>query len=135
MCCNPKKYTVIFDGECSFCNDAVNFIIKRDPKALFSFTPLQSKYAATLMEKLNIPQDTNSLILIKADRYYLRTDAALKIAVELSGPWPLFFLLKFIPREFRDPFYKLFSSNRKKIFTKKRNCPIPPTNIRDRFIE
>jgi len=28
---------IIFDAECSFCNASVNFIIKRDPKALFCF--------------------------------------------------------------------------------------------------
>jgi len=135
MCNNANKYTVIFDGECSFCNDAVNFIIKRDPKALFVFTPLQGTHAAELMNKFNIPYKTDSLILIKDGEYYLRTDAALKIAIELSGPWPLFFLMKFIPREFRDPFYKIFSANRKKIFGEKKSCIIPPPETRDRFIE
>jgi len=128
-------YTVIFDGECSFCNRAVNFIIKRDPKALFTFTPLHSDYASSLIKQFNIPATTDSLILIKNNQYYLRTDAALKIAIELDGPWPLFFLLKFIPRELRDPFYKVFAANRKSLFPKKKRCDIPTPDIRDRFRE
>jgi len=33
---------LLFDGVCNFCNDAVNFIIDRDPKGRFRFASLQS---------------------------------------------------------------------------------------------
>ena len=37
-----NHHIVIFDGVCNFCNGAVNFIIKRDPKRVFLFTPMHS---------------------------------------------------------------------------------------------
>jgi len=36
------KSIIIFDGVCNFCNKSVNFIIKRDLKSTFLFTPNQS---------------------------------------------------------------------------------------------
>ncbi|MGZ5245001.1 MAG: thiol-disulfide oxidoreductase DCC family protein, partial [Bacteroidia bacterium] len=34
---------LLFDGVCNLCNGAVQFVIKRDKKAIFRFAALQSE--------------------------------------------------------------------------------------------
>ncbi|NEU03011.1 DUF393 domain-containing protein, partial [Escherichia coli] len=40
---------LLFDGVCNLCNGAVQFIIKRDPDGLISFTSLQSETGQSLL--------------------------------------------------------------------------------------
>jgi predicted DCC family thiol-disulfide oxidoreductase YuxK len=131
-----NRHIVIFDGVCNFCNGAVIFIIRRDPKALFTFTPMQSESGKRLTEKYNAPiVGVDTILLIKNGQCYERTDAALEIARDLTGLWFMFRILKVLPRSFRDYFYKLFARNRYKLFGRREECMIPSTEVRDRFIE
>ena len=131
-----NRHIVIFDGVCNFCNSAVIFIIRRDPKALFAFTPMQSESGKRLTEKYNAPiAGVDTILLIKNGQCYERTDAALEIARDLTGLWFMFRILKVLPRSFRDYFYKLFARNRYKLFGRREECMIPSTEVRDRFIE
>jgi len=131
-----KHYKIIiFDGVCNFCNASVNFIIKRDPKGIFSFTPMQSEFAARLINKhklSNVAMDT--FILIKEDTCYVRTDAVLEVTKELTGYWFLFNITKILPRLFRDYFYTLFAKNRYRLFGQRATCMTPTPDIKNRFI-
>src|ERR1700722_9034784 len=40
---------VLFDGECNFCDASVNFIIDRDPSAVFRFASRQSSAGKRIM--------------------------------------------------------------------------------------
>lgn len=76
-----NRHIVIFDGVCNFCNGAVNFIIKRDPEGVFAFTPMQSELARELVVKFNVPNvGVDTFLLIKNDRCYTFSDAALEVA-------------------------------------------------------
>ena len=129
------KHIIIFDGVCNFCNGAINFIIKHDPQARFSFTPMQTELAETLIQKHNITNvGVDTFLLIKNDKCYIWTDAALEITKDLSGYWYLFNLMKIIPRSFRDFLYKLFARNRYKLFGKRSICMTPTEEIKGRFV-
>ena len=130
-----KQYIVIFDGVCVFCNGVVNFIIKRDPGSTFTFSPMQSEVAQSLIIKHHASREIlNTLMLIKNGRCYLRTDAILEIAKDLSGFWYLFTIFRIIPRPIRDFLYTLFAKNRYKLFGKRNSCMVPNENVRKRFI-
>ena len=80
------SHIVIFDGVCNFCNDSVNFIIKRDPNGLYSFAPMQSAIAQQLMAEQGITEvGLDTFILIKNENCHVRTNAALEIAKDLTG--------------------------------------------------
>jgi predicted DCC family thiol-disulfide oxidoreductase YuxK len=131
-----NQRVIIFDGICNFCNGAVNFIIKRDPKGLFVFTPMQSEIAAKLIQKYEAPQvGIDTFLLIKNGTCYYRTDAALEIARDLTGLWFLFRIFKVLPRGFRDYFYRAFARNRYSLFGKKDVCMIPTPDVKSRFLE
>jgi predicted DCC family thiol-disulfide oxidoreductase YuxK len=131
-----QHHIVIFDGVCNFCNGVVNFIIRRDPKALFSFTPMQSESGKRLIEKYDATMvGVDTILLIKNGQCYERTDAAIEIAGDLTGLWSMFRAFKILPKSFRDYFYRLFARNRYKLFGRREECMIPSPEVRVRFVE
>ena len=131
----PKRHIVIFDGVCNFCNGSVNFIIKRDPRALFAFTPRQHRCGQSLIQEYKVPElAADAILLIKNGQCYLRTDAVLEITRDLSGLWFLLGVFKIVPRPLRDYFYNLFARNRYRLFGKRDSCMIPAADVRSRFI-
>lgn len=130
-----NRHIVIFDGVCNVCNSAVNFIIKRDPDAIFAFTPMQSDLAHELMTKHKIDNPgIDTFLLIKNDACLVFSSAALEIAKDLTGYWYLFTVFKIVPSSIRDFFYKLFARNRYKLFGRQDSCIVPSEEVKSRFI-
>jgi predicted DCC family thiol-disulfide oxidoreductase YuxK len=96
---------------------------------------MQSEVAQSLIKKHHASKEIlNTLMLIKNGRCYLRTDAILEIAKDLSGYWYLFTIFKIIPRPIRDLLYTSFAKNRYNLFGKRKSCMVPSENVRKRFI-
>lgn len=125
---------ILFDGECNFCNGSVQFILKRDPHAVFKFASLQSEAGERLKIKYGIPEDENSFILIDENRYFSKSTASLRVARKLSGAWRFCYGFIIIPRPIRDLFYHIFSKNRYKWFGKSEQCFLPTPDVRKRFL-
>lgn len=84
---------LLFDGVCNLCNGAVQFIIKRDPDGLISFTSLQSETGQSLLKKSGLPTDRfDSFVFIEDGQVYTKSTAAIKVFRHLRGPWRLFVL-------------------------------------------
>lgn len=131
---NNKKAIVFFDGECKFCNQSVNFIIKHDKKQYFLFAPLQGKTAIEycVNSENKMP---DSIVLIENGKEYKYSDAALKIAAKLDGFWKIFIVFFIFPSVVRDWLYKFVAANRYKWFGKYDHCMIPDKKIINRFLE
>ncbi|MFT5236369.1 MAG: putative DCC family thiol-disulfide oxidoreductase YuxK [Shewanella sp.] len=130
------KEIIIFDGVCNLCHGAVNFIIERDPYYRFVFTPMQSDTAKSLIAHYGLEGEySDTFFLIKDDKCYMRTDAALEITTSLSGVWPALAILRFIPRRIRDFFYRLLGRNRYALFGRRDTCILPTDAVLGRFID
>ena len=126
---------ILFDGVCNLCNGAVNFVIKRDPRNVFKFTPLQEKQGVLLLKKHAVDaRKLDSIVLIENGNVYTKSSAALRIAKKLSGLWPLFFVLLIIPSFIRDGVYDFIAKNRYKWFGKKEQCIIPTPGLKEKFL-
>ena len=126
---------ILFDGVCNLCNGAVNFVIKRDPRNVFKFTPLQEKQGVLLLKKHAVDaRKLDSIVLIENGNVYIKSSAALRIAKKLSGLWPLFFVLLIIPSFIRDGVYDFIAKNRYKWFGKKEQCMIPTPGMKEKFL-
>lgn len=125
---------ILFDGECHFCNRSVQFIIKRDPSALFKFTSLQSTIGKNLVNQFNIPPDIDSLLLINNGKWHTKSSAVFHICKYLSGPWKLFYPFLIIPKPIRDFFYHIIAKNRYKFYRKQSICMIPTQDMKQRFL-
>lgn len=127
---------VLFDGVCNLCNGAVQFIIKRDKASKFHFAALQSEYGQAQLLRLGIPPSAlQSIVLIKGDRFYQRSNAVLEIVKMLGGFWSVLYLLKIIPAFFRDWIYNRIANNRYKWFGRQDQCMIPTTALKARFLD
>ena len=126
---------ILFDGVCNFCNFWVDFIIKRDKDEIFKFASLQSDAGKTIAEKFLINrQDIDSIILIKGENYFIKSEAALEVVKELKSIWKIFYLLKVIPRPLRDFIYDLIAKNRYAIFGKRDTCRVPTEEEKGKFV-
>lgn len=127
---------IIFDGVCNFCNASINFIIRRDPNAIFTFGTVQSATGTRLLSDLNIdPTDPTTFVLIHDGEVFLKSNAALEISKHLTGAWPIMSYLRFIPVTIRDSIYNLIAKNRYKIMGRRDSCMIPTVEIKARFID
>ena|SRR6478609_7372065 len=132
---DPINTVILFDGVCNLCNSSVQFIIQRDPKARFKFTALQSETGQKLLKSIGLPTESfPSIILIKNGKVLQRSSAALEIAKELSGLWPVFYIFKIVPGFIRDIFYNIIANNRYRFFGRKEHCMIPTPELKSRFI-
>ena len=127
---------VLFDGVCNLCSRSVFFIIQRDRKEIFKFASLQSSFGQQQLDKFKIDKNLlHSLILIRSNQIFHRSDAALEIAKQLSGAWPVLYIFKILPRFLRDGIYNLIARNRYRLFGKKDACWIPTPELKERFLE
>ncbi len=124
---------ILFDGVCNLCNAAVNFIIDRDPEAVFRFAPLQSDVGQELTGRCRIG-GANTIVLIENGRCSARSTAALRIARRLSGAWPLLGVLLAVPAPLRDAAYRAVARNRYRWFGKRDACRLPTPDLRSRFL-
>jgi len=129
-----KHKIILFDGVCNLCNTSVNFVIKNDKKGVFRFAPIQTDFGETILKKYHInTKDTDSIILIDEDNHYIKSTAALYIAKELSGAYPLLFCFMIVPKFIRNWIYDLVAKNRYKWFGKKVSCMIPTPELKNKF--
>lgn len=133
----PKdKKIVLFDGVCNMCDSAVQRIIKADPKDIFRFVALSSDKGQEILNHIGIaPGSIDSIILYQPGKaYYVKSQAALQIASQLKGLYPLLGILNILPKSFNDLIYDLIAKNRYKFFGKKSQCMIPDKNIKNKFL-
>ena len=127
---------LLFDGVCNLCSGSVQFVLKHDTKGVFRFASLQSEVGQKLLRKYGLPaEDFQSFVLIKNERSYVQSTAALQVARALRFPIYLLSILLLIPRPIRDFFYKIIAKNRYKWFGKKESCWLPKPEWKERFID
>jgi predicted DCC family thiol-disulfide oxidoreductase YuxK len=131
------EYVIIFDGVCTLCSGVVQFIIKRDPHAVFRFAALQSDAGSRLLRQHGLdPAEATSMLLVKDGKAYLKSDAVQQIARVLPWPWKAgCVVLALIPRSVRNWAYDFIARNRYRWFGKKERCTLPSAEIRARFLE
>lgn len=127
---------VIFDGVCNLCEFSVNFIFEHDTAGNFFFTPAQSPLGASLLRHFGINTSClDTVVLVRGERAYTRSTAAIEIASILDMPWNLLAVFKAVPEPLRDMLYDLIAQNRYQLFGKKEECMLPSEELRRRFLE
>ncbi len=126
---------IIFDGVCNLCEYSVQFIVKHDRQARFKFVSAQSERGKVLQRIYGVDtlQD-GTVILLKGDQVYVKSDAAVEIAKDLDGLWRFLHVFTFIPKPARDLVYSVISQNRYRWFGKNNECLLPDNNIKGRFL-
>lgn len=129
------QQVILFDGVCNFCNTSINFVIDHDPQKRFKFASLQSDFGYETLKKYNRNTlDFDSVILLKNNRLYIKSEAALEIAKDLSGFWKYLSIFGIFPTFMLDFFYDLIAKNRYKLFGKSEVCRMPSPDLKERFL-
>jgi predicted DCC family thiol-disulfide oxidoreductase YuxK len=130
-----QQSIILFDGVCNLCNASVSFVIERDKKNVFQFASLQSSFGQEVLKKHQLSaSDFDSMILLQNGIIHQRSDAALRIAKELSGAWKLLYGFIIVPRFIRNGVYNFVARNRYKWFGKQEACMIPTPELKAKFI-
>ena len=131
-----STHIILFDGVCNLCNGFVQFLIRRDPRGRFKFASLQSEAGRQLLREFGYSEyPLTSIVYINGARSYEMSTAVLQILNSLGGFWPVFSILRVIPRGIRDWVYRFIARRRYLWFGKKEVCMIPTPNLKQRFLD
>lgn len=129
---------VLFDGDCALCVKSLRFIIRRDPRGVFSFAPLRSEAGRRALAESPYGSAAfmpDSVVLVEGGRSSIRTTAGLRIARRLRFPWPLLYAFIIVPRPVRDWFYRILARNRYRWFGRADACELVSPEIRRRLVD
>lgn len=130
---------LLYDGVCGFCNGAVQTILRFDRDGSLRFAALDSDFAREVIDRHPSLRDIDSVVFVENpglpdERVSVRSAAALRVADYLGGPWKGFLVAGAIPAPARDWLYDRFAAVRYRVFGKHDTCPIPPPEVRARFV-
>lgn len=128
---------VIFDGVCTLCNGAVDFLISRDRNHRMRFGSFQQPCVGAMLRERGIIEPPTTIYVITSTNELLCESAAiLHLGIVLGGWWKfLSAIARVIPKPIRDSVYRIIARNRYRWFGKKDSCRIPTPQERARFIE
>ena len=137
---NPAAPVLLYDGVCGFCNGAVRTILRFDRNGTLRFAALDSDFARAVIDRHPSLADIDTVIYVEnpgqpTERVNFRSAAGLRVASYLGGPWKLLLAFGTLPPRVRDWLYDRFASVRYRVFGKYDTCPIPPPEVRARFLD
>lgn len=123
---------LFYDGDCGFCNSSVQLVLNKRRNE-FYFLALQKDLAHKIMAKFNEEIQMNTLYLIEDNKLYQKSTAALKIAKNLKGAYPLLYYFgSLVPRFLRDWVYDQVAKRRHNI--KPGFCAMPKQKDKQYFL-
>ncbi len=134
----PFERLVLFDGLCGLCDKSVQWLLDHDPEGVLKFTPLQGETAAALMQRIELPENLDSIIFIDRtdgeEKVFVRSRALMRITSHLPGGWRRLSWLRIFPAFLTDLGYRLIAAMRYRIWGKRDVCRIPKPEERARFL-
>jgi predicted DCC family thiol-disulfide oxidoreductase YuxK len=134
-------HLVLYDGVCVLCSRLLRFLLRHDHRAVFTFASLQSEAGRAMVARFGGNPDELRSFYVVANyrthdaRMFRRSGAALLVAGELGWPWKAAVVLRLLPTPILDHAYDLVARYRYRLFGRYEQCPIPPPEVRARFLE
>ena len=130
----PNAPVIFFDGVCGLCNSFVDWVMRRDKKKIFLFTPLQGKTAKETFGQSLMPDGEWTINYVDEKGRYERSGAVLRIIIRLDGGWKLMGIFLIVPPFIRDGVYKFIAKRRYRWFGKRDVCRLPSPQEKGRFL-
>lgn len=124
---------VFFDGVCGLCNRFVDRVLRMDRRGGLRFAPLQGTTAATLLPA-GTAAGMDTVVYLREGRVLQRSEAALRILMDLGGWRRMYGALFAVPRFLRDAVYEWVARNRYRWFGRREACRLPSAGERERFL-
>lgn len=124
---------VFFDGVCGLCNRFVDRLLRADKRHRLRFAPLQGSTAHARLP-VELADALASVVYLRDGVVLQRSDAALRILMDLGGIRRLHGAFLLLPRSWRDSVYDWVARNRYRWFGKHDTCRVPSPAERARFL-
>jgi predicted DCC family thiol-disulfide oxidoreductase YuxK len=116
------------------CNHCVQYVVKHERGEELLFCSLQSNFAERYLAKFNYDfTQTNTMVLVKNGKVFLKSSAALTLHKFLKAPYSWLYAFSIVPPFVRNGVYDIVARNRKKWF-KKEYCFVPDEKVKKRFV-
>ena len=130
---------VLYDGVCGLCDRSVQFLLREDRRALFTFAALQGETAAAIRRRHPGLDGADSMVLVRdaggdREEVLMRSTAVLHTLALLGGKWRLVSWLRIVPRPLRDLAYDAIAKRRYRWFGKFESCRLPAAGEAARFL-
>jgi len=130
-----QKKIVFFDGVCGLCNWSVDFLIRIDKRDQLLFSAQQGElFQSGQIQRLLRPEMSEGVFYLKEDTLYFKSDAIIRILIDVGGIWKTAALLFILPTRFRNFIYDIVAKNRYRWFGKHDHCRIPTEAEKAKFI-
>lgn len=122
---------LVYDGDCGFCTRSVRFILDRDRRhRRMQFASRDGEAGRAVRARHPRLATVESLLYVErrpdGERVHTHSDAVLKVAEYLGGPWAILGALgRVVPRALRDPAYALVARLRKRLVPRNAVCTLP----------
>ena len=131
----PKDHPVlVYDGDCGFCNRAVQFILKHEKRHDLLFLKRASELGMALRRHFGL-EAVESMLWIENGIASIESDATLKSAAYVGGWCRLALMAYLIPRPLRNWGYRLIAKNRHRIRGTRSQCVLPTPEQKLRFLD
>jgi predicted DCC family thiol-disulfide oxidoreductase YuxK len=130
---------LLYDGACGLCAEAVQIILRDDRRGLLRFAPLDGEFAAGVRRRHAL-EAADSIVWVepahgqRAERVFIRSDAALRVAGYLGGVWRTALVGWLLPRPLRDALYDVVARHRHNLISRAERCLVPSPDARARFL-
>ena len=124
---------VYFDGHCNLCNSAIDFLIRRDPRRVLKFAPLQGETAKQRLPEALV-KDLGTVAFEDERGVVTESTAALRALGAIGGVYRLAPLLIIIPRFIRDRVYRFVARHRYRWFGRRDTCRLPTPAEKAQFL-
>lgn len=129
------EHLLLFDGVCTLCNASVDLVIRRDSKRRFRYASLQSEVGQRILLDHGLSQtELDSVLYLRNGVLHTKSGAALRIAANMDGLWPLLAVFMIVPPVLRDAVYSWIARNRYAWFGKRETCRVPTDAERALFL-
>ncbi len=139
---SDQRLLVLFDGRCALCHASVRWLLRRDHHDRLCFAAAESSAARAILATATsaLPGTSESVLVLahqdSTPRLLARSSAVLACLSALDAPWPqLAALARLIPLPLRDLAYRLAARLRYRLARRYATCPLPPPELRHRFLD
>jgi predicted DCC family thiol-disulfide oxidoreductase YuxK len=96
---------------------------------------MQDDSGRAIFREAGMDADDPESLVVKSGHSLIRdSDAVIHIYRHLGWPWRMAVILAVIPRQIRDPLYRLIARNRYKLFGRRDECWVPRPEDRERLL-
>ncbi len=126
---------LFYDGVCAMCNGIVKAMLRVDEAQVFHFAPLQGETAELARRLLpEFPTELETVVYVREGEVFLRSRAAALAMQQMPYPAKALSWFRFLPKRLTDFFYGIVARTRYRVFGKYDHCPLPPVEVRARFL-